>query len=319
MSAERIWALTSGYPRRLRANKVLVFLQAFIDDSVAEKGDGRLFMAGYINTTENWGRFSDDWDKVLSRDPKIDYLRMAEANSLRGQFRGWDDIKRDLKLAKLAKVIRRHKADSFHYSINRAEYLSKVKPVASRGLGSAHYVATFGIVVLVTQFLAKQNFSGKVDFIFDQQSGVSADIHVFFDHIAKQLSEAQRAMIARVPQFGDGMDYLPLQAADMLAWHIRRDHERGDANRMLLKILPEGRLHAAMDMPDHLIDKWRDDISLVPGANLIQSKGRWQSYRIAAEKALAAGYLPPAGTKWRNLVFWTKQGFRRWWFNRRRR
>ena len=296
----------------------MVFLQAFIDDSATEPASGRLFMAGYINTVEKWAKFSDDWDAALKRHPSIKYFTMKEAYPVRGQFRGWSDPKRDMKIAELSEVIRRYKPDSFHFSINRAAYLSEVKPVAPRGINT-HYVATFGIVSLVTKYLEGLNFEGKVDFIFDEQSGVSADIHFFFEHIAKNLSKAQRAMIARVPQFGSDKDYLPLQAADMLAWHQRRQHECGDALDGLLRLRADHSAHMAIDAPDELLVKWRDGLSFISGIPLMQSKTGWRRVKVQLATALANGYIPPYGTRWRNFLGRIRLTFIRWRLDRRHR
>lgn len=319
MSAARIWALVSGLPPRLRANRVLVFLQAFIDDSVAERGDGRLYMAGYINTVESWAKFSADWDAALKREPAIEYLSMKEAHSVRGPFRGWSDPKRDLKLAKLARVIRRYKSDTFQYTIDRSEYLDKVKPAAPRNLGSAHYVCTFGIVAMITRYLEERNFTGKVDFIFDQQSGVSADIPLFFEYMTRNLSKAQRAMIARTPQFGDKRDFLPLQAADMLAWHLRREYESGDVADRLRKILPENSAHLSTHVPSEMLRIWQEGMSQIRGASKIQSKADWRKFKGELGTALAKGYIPPRGSRWRNFLFEIEQRIRFWFLKRRRR
>lgn len=319
MSGARIWALVSGYPRRLRANKVLVFLQAFIDDSVAERGDGRLFMAGYINTVENWAKFSDDWDKVLKREPQLPYLRMVEANALRGRFRGWNDAKRDLKIAKLAKVIRRYRPEVFCFTIDRAQYLREVRPVAPRGLGSAHYCATFGVVSLVTRYLSEHGFDGKVDFIFDEQSGVSADIGLFFEYMCRNLPPGARKIIARVPQFGSDKDMLPLQAADMIAWHLRREHEFGDVSRSLQKLFYNDIVVVCSDADSDFVSRIAHGMSKIPGAASVNSKSNWRKFRANLARMLAAGYTPPRGTKWRNRLFEIEQNIRWWLLNRRHR
>ena len=319
MGASHLRALVSGLPGHLRASKVLAFLQAFVDDSAAERGDGRLFMAGYINTVANWERFSDDWNAVLRRQPEIDYLRMTEANALDKQFRGWSVPTRDLKLAKLAKVIRRYKPESFHFSVDRAEYLRRMKPVAPRGLASAHYAGTFGVVTIVTRFLATTGFKGKVDFIFDEQSGVSADLALFFDFMAKHLPPEARNLIARVPHHGSDKDYLPLQAADMLAWHLRRQHERGDVERRLNKLFWNEGGHLTSHLGDERIKHFAAAMAAIPGTGPTKSKSGWRRLRGEIAASIARGWIPPAGTKWRNFWWHAKQAVWYWFFNRRRR
>lgn len=82
-----------------------ILLQAFCDDSASDKGDKRLFMAGYLDRADRWQLFSEAWLEELQALPSIAYLRMVEANNLRGQFKGWTKKARDQKLKGLARVI----------------------------------------------------------------------------------------------------------------------------------------------------------------------------------------------------------------------
>ena len=61
----RVPALVAGYAPPIRFEKPLAFLKAFIDDSAAETGDKRLFMAGFINDANSWSLFSEAWDEEL--------------------------------------------------------------------------------------------------------------------------------------------------------------------------------------------------------------------------------------------------------------
>jgi len=44
----------------------------------------------------------------------------------------------------------------------------------------------------------------------------------FFDYVVENLDSASRGLIKMPIGYGDDMRNLTLQAADMLAWHIRR-------------------------------------------------------------------------------------------------
>ena len=123
--------MTSGYASSVRARKVLVALQAYVDDSAKQTGDRRLFLAGYINTADKWIRFSDVWQEELQRAPAINYLKMSEANCLGGQFRGWSIKARDEKLKGLARLIRHFKPASIHSSVSRAEVDEIMRPDGS--------------------------------------------------------------------------------------------------------------------------------------------------------------------------------------------
>ncbi|MGF1631284.1 MAG: DUF3800 domain-containing protein [Kiloniellaceae bacterium] len=280
----------------------MAFLQAFIDDSASETGNHRLVMAGYLNTTSKWALFADAWDEELRAAPAVEYLKMSEANSLRGQFRGWNDDTRDEKLRGFVRVARHFRPISFEVSISRHSYYELVRPASPRGI-SPHFVCTFGVVTAVTRYLTSIGAKTPVDFIFDEQLGVSADIALFFDYMKMSLPRSARTLINGNPIFRDDKKMLPLQAADMLAWHLRREQELGDAGRLPMAEKLRGNSHLVMEISDESLQDWAREFSTVPGVNLVQSKTQWQAVRRNISDLNAGGFVPPYGNRVRNLIY----------------
>jgi hypothetical protein len=166
-----IWAFLSGYAPAVRRAKGLAFLRAFTDDSAAQKGDRRLFMAGYLNRADVWARFSEAFDSELRASPAIEYLKMSEANSLQGQFEGWPVAQRDEKIAALARIVRHFKPFSFQFSVDREQYDQTARPASPYGLADPHFWGCFGIISGLTRFAADQGIRTPIEFIFDQQDG----------------------------------------------------------------------------------------------------------------------------------------------------
>lgn len=219
-----IWSLVSGYASRFRADKPLAFFQAFTDDSASDIGDRRLFFAGYLNRAEDWALFADAWDEELRAEPGIEYLRMVEANGLRGQFAGWDERRRDEKLRGLARVIRHFKPVSFQVSVSREQFARILEPVNPRGL-SPHFDCVFCTVSSVARFAYDGGMRLPIDFVFDEMDSVALDMPLVFDHLIKSLPRGARQLVSGHPTFKNDKLVTPLQAADMLAWHVRREHE----------------------------------------------------------------------------------------------
>jgi hypothetical protein len=77
-------------------------LRLFVDDS-GSGGDSRWFvLSGLISTVEKWAEFSDDWGLLLKQPPSVEYFKMSEAESLKGQFVNFDAPERDSKVGALA-------------------------------------------------------------------------------------------------------------------------------------------------------------------------------------------------------------------------
>jgi hypothetical protein len=300
--ADAIFALVAGYQTGIREAKPLAFLQAFIDDSASESGDKRLFLAGYLNNAENWAKFADAWQDELRAGNAIRFLHMVDANNFSGEFKGWTDDEKNEKLRGLMRVARHFKPFSFHVSVSRAEYFDTVKRVAPRGLGSPHLVCCVAVVSNITRYLAQQGWQHKVKFIFDKQNGVEDDIALFFDHMKTHIPREARKLIYGQPSFEDDKTFTPLQAADMLAWHLRRNHEyngswsKGDPGASLCN--PKGHLSAELDS---MLPSWTDEFSKMPAIERMQTKPEWRKLKVALRQAKASGYIPPHGTRFKNF------------------
>ncbi|MBB2701811.1 UNVERIFIED_ORG: hypothetical protein GGI66_006537 [Rhizobium esperanzae] len=97
--------------------------------------------------------------------------------------------------------------------------------------------------------------------------------------------------------YGDEMQDLPLQAADMLAWHIRRQRQ-GDKDLTVTRraeFLRSNR-HIEARVPLEMLIRWGAVFSQVlPILQTLKSKGEWQRFRAIVDQANSAGFRPPHG------------------------
>jgi hypothetical protein len=302
-----IWSRVAGYSWPARCDKPLAFIRAFFDDSAAESGDRRLFIAGYINRAESWALFSDAWDEELRATPSIEYLKMSEAQNLGGQFdhrRGWDEGKRAEKLRGLVRVIRHFEPLSFQISVDREFFYRVYSPVSPRGLANPYFDCIAATVATVADFGARAKFESPIEFIFDKQDGVEDDISMFFAQMVPRFRKRVRNMIDGTPKFVDDKAYRPIQAADMLAWHLRREHE----NSVSLPMADELRGirgHLVTEIPNSLVQSWADHNNGLPGVEGLRSKRQWSKFKASFARQVAAGANP--ATLGRPPLLWRAQ------------
>jgi hypothetical protein len=223
-----IWKLSSGYSSEVKEVKPVVAIQAHVDDSASEVADRKLFLAGYINMASNRILFSDAWREELNTAPSIDYLKMSEAQNLSGQFRGWDADVSDARVKGLAGVIRHFKPNSIHCLVSRRGFKENLEPVAPFGFGRS----SFHIFQRLMEDLARAQAESRnpfskvpIDFIFEQQQETDHEVRQFCELIRETYPGPIRACFSKSPIFAGDKLVLPLQAADMFAWHIHRDNE----------------------------------------------------------------------------------------------
>lgn len=109
---EHILAFVSGLPPHARGGWLMITLQPYVDDSGSEPQNHIFVLGGLIAQPTEWLEFSADWQDALDSVPiKLDYFKMTEAMSLRGQFdqpRGWKKPMRDRKVDEFIDVICKH-------------------------------------------------------------------------------------------------------------------------------------------------------------------------------------------------------------------
>lgn len=288
-------------------------LQVYIDDSYSDAGDQRLFLAGYINKPDKWARFSDAWREELRVSPSIDYLKMSEANSFEGPFCGWDVPARDEKIRGLARVIRHFRPASIHSSVSRSEFKAIVAPVAPYGFAQPYsYCFQVLMVSLANSMLEYGLPRVPIEFIFDEQGDMGKEARFFYRIIRDGQPAAVRSLLSDDPGFGDDKLVLPLQAADMLAWHVRRNHLRNPEAFQVPDFLSADGHHMAADIDAAYLRRIADGFAKVPGIDRLKTKGEWKrTMRVVRRIEEAGGRHDQRWVRFKNtLLYWRRRGKR---------
>jgi hypothetical protein len=197
-------------------------LKAFVDDSGSGGDSPWYVLAGYVGTVESWDAFDGPWREVLNGPPKLEYFKASEAESLRadGQWAGITKDERNQRLDAFIKVVGSHALRAIYVQVKQQDYNEIIKPYVPPEWDHAYYFLFTGIIAGVTSI--------------EKYAGISRPVEFFFDSTDKQLKKRSKMLYGQVddlPQFGhrvinihyeDEKEFLPLQAADLLAWQIRR-------------------------------------------------------------------------------------------------
>ena len=95
-----------GLSPEFKENGYCMILQVFADGS--EKGDVYT-VAGYVAPIKVWESLTPKWHAALKEKPRLGFYRTSDALSLEGQFRGWSEPAKNMRIAKLASLISEHK------------------------------------------------------------------------------------------------------------------------------------------------------------------------------------------------------------------
>ncbi|MGD0421643.1 MAG: DUF3800 domain-containing protein [Xanthobacteraceae bacterium] len=208
-------------------------LRAYIDDSRNHRGKGIFALCGYIGDATKWAEFSDEWEATLHALPRLENLKTHEAYRLRdpaSQFYGWTAAQRDAKLIQLAKVANKHALVSIQSIVRPEQYKEILGSIAANE--TVYQFSFYTIIAELLKLPGKWNINDQIEIIFDIQGDESeATIRRAFREF---MSAGPPELVSRLgadPEFKDDRKVLPLQAADLLAWHVRRhvyEYDRGN-------------------------------------------------------------------------------------------
>jgi hypothetical protein len=195
--------------------------RAFIDDS--GRGQEPAFvLAGYLATPEQWEKFSDDWANALQSVRPLEYFKMREAIALEEQFYNWSAPERDKLLSTLVNIIDNNVVTGVCNVVPNIYWRALFKNRFSTKMNNPYGMSYHGIISAAYSFQWHAGTSYKIEFIFDEHRNDIRNIHAVWEQHRLNSHPKVKPMIGNKPQSGDDKKLLQLQAADMLAWRMRK-------------------------------------------------------------------------------------------------
>lgn len=223
-SIAQIDSMLFGLSESNRKRWRLCMLQCAVDDSGSDnQGDSRVFvLAGYISDEDRWKDFSKEWSTALNHGYRsLEYFKMVEAHSQKNQFDGWPDSERDAKLIELNEIIQKYVLFDVRAILQWKDHEDVQRQYPQYPVSK--YEILFNCL-MIQAILGVKNLrvDDVIDFYFDDQNKIGDA--ALKEYRRQQLTFPQSLVryVAGPPSFKDEKKVLPLQAADLLAWQVRR-------------------------------------------------------------------------------------------------
>lgn len=281
-------------------------LTAFIDDSIAQTGDRRLVLAGYLTRDDIWDEFRAAWAHELSSPPALDSLHMVEAANFRGPLKHWSEAQRDAKVAALARLVSAYQLFSFECTVSVSIHREMFGDDLPHGFAKPYNACAQGAVITLARYVYELGGREPIQFVFDTQQGAAEDIIALWTWMKQAGREPWRKLLGPLPRFADDQDEAPLQAADMLAWHRRRAIESAEAieaRPIMAQLLSSPHLMTEIDRTT--LETITTGLRRIPGLAALRSKAQWRDTRQAVLNHVAAGKPPPRFGPRTVLIFLT--------------
>jgi hypothetical protein len=184
-------------------------------------------LAGFIGEAERWAEFADAWSACLGAAPSIKYLKMSEAAkpTPSGQFRHWSAKARNDKIKALVEVIKTHPPGrAIHFTTDIQAFQEKWAPHLLRPMASPFFMSCHAMLAAVAYDVLDRHGAQQIEVIFDDNAIFKPRIQLWYPLIREaQLNHDPelQSVLPPDPLFKDDKEYVPLQAADMVAWLFR--------------------------------------------------------------------------------------------------
>jgi len=194
-------------------------LETYFDDS--GRGQRPVFLlAGFMSTAERWAAFNEEWQAVLDQPPPLRRFKMQHAMTGSNVWLGWNDDVRAERLRLFHAVIMKHAMLGFGCVVHQDAF-QDVMQQGPEYFRTVYQLAFMGIVGSTMRYHQQAGLTDKVDFVFDEQMReFSRAIGAFLQFWQNEPYLSK--YVAGTPRSATDDQVLPLQAADYLAWQLRR-------------------------------------------------------------------------------------------------
>lgn len=225
---EYLDSLVCGLSFHVRKNRLLGMLKAFADDSGTMKEGPVFILAGYVASIDPWNALSDEWQEVLD-DPlqdgscRLEYFKMTQADNQTYCFDGWSKTDCEKVVMRMAAIIPKHVLYAVRVTIGALDF-QEVQAQYPHHQQSPYELLFNHVMMAAIHRKKTLNIEDKIEFIFDEQGREGKRAKARFMDAFHRIPKEMSSHIAGEPLFKDDKQVLPLQAADLFAWQLRKYH-----------------------------------------------------------------------------------------------
>jgi len=203
-------------------------LKVFMDETGTHDGAPMVAVGAVIADARVWREWTKDWDRA-KKPAKV--YHATDCANLRGEWEGWSAVHRDEYVKALLPVIAKHQLRGVVVGIDMPAY---EKAMAAhphlKGMFGTPYSGCFQWAVQsIIGDAINSNRKQRVAFVHEENAYKGEALEAF-DWVRRNKARSE-AMVSF--SFGSKADYVPLQAADIVAYEGAKAVRNKNAGRPL--------------------------------------------------------------------------------------
>lgn len=206
--------------------------QVYLDESADAKKEKIFVVAGWLGKADVWADFIPRWSDRIQREG-LKSFHMTDCEARRQQFAGWDLQRKDQLVRDLTRIIDETDITACAAALGPHEFKRVVAkyPVMQDEFwsGDAYFYLFTACALSVVHLIKEHPDTVSAAFVFDQQEKIAHKMLEGFRQMKNSKAIPEQAKRLGSLTFVSRELAVPLQAADLLAYEIRKFYE----NRML--------------------------------------------------------------------------------------
>jgi Protein of unknown function (DUF3800) len=207
---------------------VIAVLKTYMDESGTHDESPVVTVGAYIARPEEWKNWTRDWNRQKRRVPParkpIKVFHAVDCANREGEFEGWTRPERDAFVIDLLPVLPRYSLVGCAIGIHMQSFNDAMKshPELKEMFGTPYTACFQWVVQTVVNMLDAYGSDQRIGF-FHECNDYTQEAVMAFEWVRKHRLRGRKAISL---SFGGKEDYVPLQAADVLAYesnHLLRD------------------------------------------------------------------------------------------------
>lgn len=212
----------------------------FVDES-GGKGQGRhMCLLGLMADSAAWAEFSDRWRAALDEPPAIKAMHMVEAIALKDAFRRWAPDDRDAKIRRMISALNQTPTIGLFSLFDQDAWWRMQLPLRNNKVRSRrdklnrvgrdpYFLGFSSMIVALAVYLQASGQKERVELIFDENRVSGYRAREWYPALRELLTPEEQAIMPIDVLFRSDDEFVPLQAADLLASPLRRTLEQEPA------------------------------------------------------------------------------------------
>ncbi len=165
---------------------------------------------------------------------------------------------------------------------------------APHGLGNAYFACFYGLIFCTAKTQKQLGIENiPIDFVFDDQGGLGDEAAFFYRYLKQQHEPELECVLGSTPIFRDDKKVLPLQAADMMAWQVRREIQSPDSTGTInSKDLLSECCRMEVHIDSAMLQRMADGFKEIEGSKALSDKPIWRKTKKLISELEQKGINP---------------------------